>query len=77
MVRGILADGHPAAFCSRLLHSFSSGHFTTLAGKISVRHERYFFAISQQKPGKRYFGVRKILTGFRHLLSVTSECVND
>jgi len=25
----------------------SSGHFTTLAGKIIVRHYRYFFAISQ------------------------------
>jgi hypothetical protein len=33
----------------------TSGHFTTLTEKIIVRHERYFFTISQQKPGKRNF----------------------
>ena len=36
-------------------------HFTTPAGKISVRHYRYFFTISQKKAGKRYFGAKKIL----------------
>jgi len=35
----------------------SSGHFTTLAGEPIVRHYRYFFTISQQKPGKRNFGI--------------------
>jgi len=34
----------------------SSGHFSRPKGKIIVRHYRYFLAISQQKPGKRYFG---------------------
>jgi len=34
----------------------SSGHFSRPKGKLSVRHYRYFFMISQQKPGKRNFG---------------------
>jgi hypothetical protein len=34
----------------------TSGHFSKKMGTISVRHERYFFTISQQKPGKRNFG---------------------
>jgi hypothetical protein len=34
----------------------SSGHFSREKGTISVRHYRYFFWISQQKPGKRNFG---------------------
>jgi hypothetical protein len=39
----------------------SSGHFSREMGKVSVRHERYFFTISKQKPGKRYFCEKKIL----------------
>jgi hypothetical protein len=46
----------PFAFLLR-----ASGYFTTLAGEIIVRHERYFLTISQQKPRKRNFGARKIL----------------
>jgi hypothetical protein len=34
----------------------SSGHFSREREIVSVRHERYFLTISQQKPGKRYFG---------------------
>jgi hypothetical protein len=43
----------PFAFLLR-----ASGHFTTSAGKNIVRHYRYFFTISQQKPGKRNFGLK-------------------
>jgi len=34
----------------------SLGHFSREKGGIIVRQYRYFFTISQQKPGKRYFG---------------------
>jgi len=33
----------------------TSGHFSRPKGRIIVRHYRYFFTISQQKPGKRNF----------------------
>jgi len=33
----------------------TSGHFSRKKGELIVRHYRYFFTISQQKPGKRYF----------------------
>jgi hypothetical protein len=33
--------------------------FTAPPVKLRVRHYRYFFAISQQKPGKRYFRGKK------------------
>jgi hypothetical protein len=39
----------------------ASRHFIRPKGKLSVRHYRYFLPISQQKPGKRYFGEKKIL----------------
>jgi hypothetical protein len=39
----------------------SSGHFSREKGRVSVRHERYFLTISQQKPGKRYFCEKKFL----------------
>jgi len=34
----------------------TSEHFSRPEGRFIVRHYRYFFTISQQKPGKRYFG---------------------
>jgi hypothetical protein len=34
----------------------SSGDFSREKEEIIVRHYGYFFMISQQKPGKRYFG---------------------
>jgi len=33
----------------------SSGHFSREKERFIVRHYRYFFTISQQKPGKRNF----------------------
>jgi hypothetical protein len=41
----------------------SSGHFSREKGEVSVRHERYFLAIPQQKPGKCNFLVKKIFYG--------------
>jgi hypothetical protein len=34
----------------------TSGYFSRERGEIIVRHYRYFFTFSQQKPGKRNFG---------------------
>ena len=45
----------PPALPQRLKR-ISSGQFSREMGKVSVRHYRYFFTISQQKPRKRYFG---------------------
>jgi hypothetical protein len=42
----------------------SSGDFSIPKGEIIVRHYRYFLTISQQNPGKRYFG--KISFSVRH-----------
>jgi len=41
--------------------SQTSGHFSREREIVSVRHYRYFLTISQQKPGKRYFGKKKFL----------------
>jgi len=41
----------------------SFGHFSRLKERFIVRHYLYFLAISQQKPGKRYFGAKKFLKG--------------
>jgi len=48
----------PPALPQRLKR-ISSGQFSREMGKVSVRHYRYFFTISQQKPGKRYFREKK------------------
>jgi len=42
----------------------SCGHFSRPKERFIVRHYRYFFTISQLKPGKRYFGKK----WQRHLL---------
>jgi hypothetical protein len=34
----------------------SSGHISRETGRVRGSHYRYFLTISQQKPGKRYFG---------------------
>src|SRR5580704_14046214 len=74
-------DGRPASLpgtrrrapTQRRLSAATYAQFLTTAAKVSVRHYRYFFTISQQKPGKRYF-CSKFIFEVRRILGRTAEC---
>ena len=52
-----------------VLDSLSWRHFSRPKEGFRVRHYRYFFTISQQKPGKRNFSAKKILVHFQKYYS--------